>query len=266
MTAKASACGERFRYQARLIRAFRLASLPIGLLLAVSLLYGQESRVSSPDLLNSVVQSMEKAEARVQLPLRVTREYQLASPSGKDRPSQVVAEVDFSPPGRYAIQSHQGSGRAEQVVKNILQHEIETARSLEKIQSTAVTRQNYDFVYLGTAVLDGRPCRLLGISPKREQPELISGRVWVDQESFLIRKIEGNLAKSPSWWIKSVHVQASFSSFQDTWMQTSVDAVADVRCFGMRELTSKVLSYDTAPLAAHNFSRSIRLLPATGVH
>jgi hypothetical protein len=244
---------------------YRGIALAIGLILPLSLIRAQEAQ-NPADRLTPLVQSMEKAEAGVQLPLRVTRQYRLVTPGGSDAGSEVVAEVDFAPPGRYVIQSHEGSGRVEQVVKNILQHEIETARSIQKVQSTALTRQNYDFAYVGKAVLNGRSCHVLQISPKRAQPELISGRAWIDEQSFLIRRIEGTLAKSPSWWIKSVHVDLSFSTFQENWVQTTMDAVAEVRCLGTRELTSHILNYQSAPLAAKNIDRFITLLPAVGAH
>lgn len=234
----------------------RIGLLPLLLLLSISLAGAQEGNQSThPDPLPVIVQSMERAQSEIQLPIRVTREYHLGSTAKLAADSEVVAEVDFTLPGRYVIQKRDGSGRAEQVVRNILQHEIEIASSVQKSQSRAFSTQNYDFAYLGQTMRNGHRCYLLQINPKRAQPELVSGRAWIDQESFLIRRVEGNLAKSPSWWIKSVHVEINFSTFLDSWVQTTMDAVADVRCFGIRELTSQILSYDTARLAAQNLDR-----------
>lgn len=225
--------------------------LLFALLLASTIVAGQKSNSNNaPDRLTFILQSMERAQADVQLPRRVTREYHFGSPEKTD--SEVVAEIDFTPPGKYSIRSHAGSSRAEQVVKRILEHEIEIALSAEKSQSTAVTRDNYDFRYLGTAVLVGHRCYLLQMNPKRDQPELISGRAWIDQQSFLIRRMEGQLAKSPSWWIKKANVDLAFLSTADTWLQISMTAVVDVRVLGAQKLTSRMLDYETAPLAAKN--------------
>jgi hypothetical protein len=205
-----------------------------------------------------VVQSMEEAQANIQLPRHITREYWLGSPARPDAGSVIVAHVDFSPPGRYAIDRRSGSNRAEQVVKQLLEHEIETAMSIPRSKSTAITTENYDFSFLRQEVLNGHLCYVLQITPKRRQPELISGQAWIDQHSFLIRRIEGDLAKSPSWWVKQVHLDLGFTSSQNTWLQISMEAVAEVRCLGEQELTSRVLDYDTAPLSANTagFSRS----------
>jgi len=211
--------------------------------------FGQEIRRNSADVLTSLIPAMEEAQSKIQLPRHVTREYRL----GTD--SEVVATVDFTPPGKYGIQKHSGSNRAEQVVRRILEHEIEIALSTQKSQSTAVTTENYDFRYIGEGVLNGRPCHLLQMRPKRQQTELVSGRAWIDQQSSLISRIEGELAKSPSWWVKRVHVDLRFTSSGQSWLQTSMEAVAEVRCIGPQKLTSRVLDYDSATLAAENNDR-----------
>src|ERR1035438_10372280 len=67
-----------------------------------------------------VVQSMEEAQSDIQLPRHITREYWLGSAAGPDAGSGMVAHVDFTPPGRYAIDRRSGSNRAEQVVRQLL--------------------------------------------------------------------------------------------------------------------------------------------------
>jgi hypothetical protein len=197
-----------------------------------------------------LVQSMEEAQSDVQLPRHVTREYWLGSPARVEADSGVVAQLDFTPPGRYAIERPSGSNRAERVVRQLTEHEIETAMSIQRSKSTAITTENYDFSFLGKEVLNGHPCYVLQIIPKRKQVELISGRAWIDQHSFLIRRMEGDLARSPSWWVKQVHVDLAFASSHNTWLQISMEAVAEVRCLGEQKLTSRVLAYDAAPLSA----------------
>ena len=213
-------------------------------------LSAQTNSVNPSNTVEYVVQSMEKAQSGMRLPNRVTSEYHLGSPSSVAEDSKVVAQIDFGPPGKYAVQRHWGSMRAEYVVRNVVQREVEITSSAEKLRSTALNRRNYDFEYLGKSELNGHDCYLLQIIPKRKVPELIQGRAWVDGQSFLVRKIEGDLVKSPSWWVKSVHVKLEFSDFYGMWLQTSMDAVADVRCFGTQELTSQVLDYTPQNVAA----------------
>ena len=41
--------------------------------------------------------------------------------------------------------------------------------------------------------------------PKRSDKYLFRGRVWVDAEDFAVARVEGQPAKSPSFWTRSVH-------------------------------------------------------------
>ncbi len=216
---------------------------------------GGEPKAAGPDPVTFIVPSMEIVQSAVQLPRQITREYHVGSPASISSDSEVVAEMDYAPPGRYVIQKHYGSFRTELVVKNVLQHELEISSSNQKLQAAAITRQNYDFRYLGMDDIDGHSCFVLQLLPKRGQPELIRGRVWVDQQSYLIRRIDGDLAKSPSWWVKAAHVDIRFAEFRGMWLQTNWIALADVRCFGAQKLSAQVLDYTAESVAARNVRR-----------
>lgn len=179
-----------------------------------------------------------------------------AKSSGAD--AEVVAEVDFNPPASkgYNIRRWSGSARGKQVVERILDHEVETAASESLQTRTGLTRVNYDFSLVGESVLDGRPCYLLGLKPKRKEKDLILGKAWVDKNSFSVLRIEGETAKTPSWWLKSVHVTLAFGDLGGNWLQTSVEAVADVRFLGSHTLTSRILDYRGTDVTAS------RILPA----
>ena len=69
-------------------------------------------------------------------------------------------------------------------MQRILDHEVETAASESLQTRTGLTRGNYDFSLVGESVLDGRPCYLLGLKPKRKEKDLILGKAWVDKNSF----------------------------------------------------------------------------------
>lgn len=211
-----------------------------------------------PDLtVTQIIPMMERAQSDVQLPRQIVREYHVTTPSNIASDSEIVAQMDFAPPpGKYVIQKRMGSLRAEIVVKNVLQHELEISVSNQKLRSAAITHDNYDFSLLGNDSVDGHPCFVLQMMPKRGQAELIRGRVWVDRQSFLIRRIDGDLVKSPSWWVKSAHVDIRFADFRGAWLQTSWQAIAQVRCFGDQELTSRVLDYTGAPLTAKNIGHA----------
>ena len=226
---------------------------------------GQPSRgtatpsVTAPSLA-SIIEGMEKAQSdvRPQVAYQLIREYRLFGAKSSSSDSEVVAEVDFRPPSskNYNIQTRSGSSRGEQIVRRILDHEVEsaTASKSPETHTSAVNSENYDFTYLGETVLDNQPCYLLGLKPKRKDKDLISGQAWVDKHSFLVRHIEGEVAKTPSWWLKTVRVKLAFAYLEGTWLQTNMEAVADVRFLGPHTLTSRVLDYRGADVVASRIS------------
>lgn len=94
----------------------------------------------------------------------------------------------------------------------ILDHESALAAGDPESRSAALlTRDNYTFTNLGESTLDGRHFYLLGLMPKRNQKKRIVGRAWIDKRTFLIRRIEGQMAESLSWLLKKVYVKVDFS-------------------------------------------------------
>ena len=227
--------------------------------------FAQEPVHAKSMSLNEIVESLERAQQGARpVSYQVIREYRLFGAQDSKANSQVIAEVNFRPPARgdYRIQQSSGSDRGLQVVRRLLDHEAERASQDSKAR-TALNRDNYDFSYVGEAILGGPSCYVVELKPKRKEKELISGQAWVDEHSFMVRQIEGELAKSPSWWIKNVHVKLAFDDRGGTWMQTNMEAVADVRIAGPHTLTSRIVDYRTADQVAlvNTVSRKVRSSP-----
>jgi len=198
---------------------------------------------SDASRLSFVLEGLRKAQSqRPTVPYQVTRQYRLFGGNDSSPSSEVIAEVDYSPAeGKsYEIQKQSGSKRGEDVVHKVLQHEVEMAQNKNAAQS-AIDATNYAFDYLGESNLGGNPCYVLGLNPKRKDTELLHGRAWVDEESFQIRRIQGQMVKNPSWFLKRVDVTIDFSEVAGSWLETRVEAVADVRLIGSQTLRSETL-------------------------
>jgi len=136
----------------------------------------QQSASTSAPSVTSIVQGMERSqsEVRAQGPYQVIREYRLFGANSSSTNADVVAQVDFKPPTgqNYNIQKWSGSGRGKQVVQRVLDHEAESRGNQAR---TALTSDNYDFTLIRETVLDGRPCYLIGLNPKRKEKDLVLG-------------------------------------------------------------------------------------------
>lgn len=202
--------------------------------------------------LSSIVRGMENAQSELQprTPYQIIREYRLSGAKTSSADANVVAQLDFRPPtGKdYSIQKWSGCTRGKQIVQRILDHE--TGATRPNPAQTALSSDNYDFALVGETVLAGRPSYVLELKPKRKEKDLIVGTAWVDKGTFRILQIEGEVAKAPSWWLKSVRIRMSFGDFGGTWLQTSMEAVADVRLFGPHTLSSRMLDYRGTDISA----------------
>jgi hypothetical protein len=207
--------------------------------------------------LNTIVSRMTSAQLQNHERVRaytVIRQYTLKS-GNNDRSessdSKVVAQVSYMPPGKkeYEIRESSGSGRGEKVVRRVLDHETQMTTSWN---DTAVTDENYQFKLLGHEQSKDCTCFVLGITPKRDAKDLVKGKVYVDMASYQIQRMEGELAKSPSWWVKHVNVTLFFNEVSGMWLQTAANADADVRLFGHHVLESRDLDYRTASTMASN--------------
>ena len=178
------------------------------------------------------------------VPFTVTREYRLFSGDDREPKGTVLVNVHFQPPTTktWEITKATGSVRTEKVVKEILEREVQYAKD----GKIAISRQDYEFRYAGTAESDHRPCYVLQIIPNREDSKLLRGRIWVDRDTYLIHHFEGEPAKNPSWWIKDLKVSTTYTDMGGMWLQTTSEGKADVRLLGPHSMSERTLNYTAA--------------------
>jgi hypothetical protein len=165
----------------------------------------------------------------------VTREYKVFRGDDKQTTSDVRAQINFVPPNRktYKIIQTTGQSRGEKMVRELLDLEAEAAKS-EK--SSEISRTNYDFVFLRRENFREVPEYVLGILPKRKDKNLLRGQIWVDAGTFRIRRIAGAPARSPSFWLRNIHVTLQYAELGGMWIPVTFDAIATVRILGQYTL------------------------------
>jgi len=178
------------------------------------------------------IQHQNPAQSR---PYEVTREYKVFRGQSTQPTSEVMAQIDFIPPDKktYRIVRARGNSRGERMVRELLDQETESAK---KKRSSEISRTNYDFVFLRRENFSDVPAYVLGIVPKRKDKLLLRGQIWLDASTFRIGRIEGTPAKSPSFWLKNIHVTLQFAQLGGMWVPVSFDAIATVRFLGQYTL------------------------------
>jgi len=201
-------------------------------------------QAGTPDL-NTILSRMEQAQAESHARMSaysVTREYKFFGDDQQHAKSQVLAKVDFAPPDQknYTIEQSSGSGQGEKITRKVLDHE---KKMMKGDNSSALSRENYDFEYLRCEPINGRRAYVLQLLPKRNEKNLIKGVAWVDAETFHPLKVEGEPMKSPSWWVKSVKYSFTFGPVADMWLQTGMQAIANVRLLGQHTMIARDVNY-----------------------
>jgi len=219
-------------------------------------LAGAQASAPSADV-NGVVQRMMAAQrenkARLH-PFTVKRGYLLMDKKDQTK-GEVVAHITLLPPDskQYWIESSSGGGVGEKVLRDIVSKETEPARDAGKKE---LSPENYDFQLLGEETIEGRRCYLLSLNPRRDDKDLIRGKMWVDAANYNVRRLEGSPVKSPSWWVHDIYILMNFTEVDGMWLRTFTHAVANVRFKGKFVMESRDLEYHAVEQTAASRSRS----------
>jgi hypothetical protein len=143
------------------------------------------------------------------------------------------------------------SGARKHVFSKLLEGEAEASQPGFRERSR-ITPENYTFEMVGAETLHGQPVYVLAIAPKTPNKYLMRGRIWVDAEEYAIVRIEGQPAKNPSFWIKSVQFVHNYEKSGSSWLPVSDRSETEARIFGSTELTIEYFDYnlDTCTLSA----------------
>lgn len=196
-------------------------------------------------------------------PYVVTRNYKMFGKDEVKLKSEVSVEVTFVPPNFKKFSIGQSSGGiGERIVRRILQSEVESAKDYTQ---TDYSTTNYDFRFLSSELTtDGSPSFILEMLSKRNEKNLLRGKIWVDANTYRIHRFEGVPAKAASWWVKEAGLVLLYSEVAGMWLQTGTEGTAKVRILGPHRLISKNLEYDFNSLDAAATSTETRHLQIVG--
>ena len=207
---------------------------------------------SSVPTAETIIASMAQARAENRARLRpyvVTREYKLYGKEKQPSKSEVVADVAFVPPDskEYTIQQIKGSGLGKMIIGRMLAREAEVTKDYG---ATDISADNYDFRFIREEEVSGQRCYVLELLPKRKDKNLLRGNIWVDANTYLLRRTEGQPAKAPSWWVRDVRIALRYGDVGGMWLQTASEATARVRILGPCTMVSRDVKYKMTELVA----------------
>jgi hypothetical protein len=186
----------------------------------------------------SFIQRVIAQTTRTGLAIRSIREMNAGTVSGKHKGWMRVATT-LTPAGAFSwsVIEEGGSSRTrEKVFRAVLETEAASSRDGNR-DAAALTPDNYQFTRIG----EGRDGEVqIRLEPRRKDAKLIEGVLTVSADGYPVR-LEGTLAKSPSFWVKSVHVVKQYGRFAGVALPTVVESSAELKLFGKSTFTMRYI-------------------------
>jgi len=148
-----------------------------------------------------------------------------------ERSGWLEAVTEYSPQTGFSYEITAEGGSAyirSRVLRAVLDGEREVIAQGEAARSS-LARANYSFQANG---IDEEGLANVLLSPLRKERVLVSGRMFLQPEDGRLVRLQGQLAKSPSFWVKNVDIVRTYEPIEGTVMPVTLQSNAQVRLLG----------------------------------
>jgi len=157
---------------------------------------------------------------------------------------------------RYEIVSERGSESVRnRVLRALLKREQEVIAAGDPDRAE-LTQNNYSFAE-ETA---GPGVRYVNIKPKRKDVLLVDGRMVLSEDGRELLRVEGVLAKNPSFWTSLVNVIRHYARLDGVRVPIATESIAKVKIAGLSHLN---VEYEYESINGHALSPAARRLLAS---
>ena len=174
------------------------------------------------------------------------RRYYAANPFFH-RAAYSVVETNFQAPDIKEFRIvERGGSRAIQnrVFVPMVETERVNARSPAR-EATEISTRNYTFAYQGYDA--AAQAHIFQATPRNDNKYLFRGRIWINANDFAIQRIEGEPAKSHSFWIRKTRFVHEYQKFGGFWFPVSNRTVVELRIFGRSTMNIDYFGYAWEP-------------------
>ncbi len=134
------------------------------------------------------------------------------------------------------------------VITRLLQSEVEHVSKGEGAQ-TAISPDNYKFSYKGTEQVGSEPTYVFEVKPRQKRPGLFKGKIYLDVFTGGLRRAEGVIVKSPSFWVKKIEFVQEYADFGTFTFPVHLHSVASTRLIGQAVVDVTTRDYASISLA-----------------
>ena len=160
---------------------------------------------------------------------------------------------------RYTVVSESGSDyMRNKVLKGVLKREQELVAGGD-CRRSELTPDNYEF----QDVQQGDGERYVTLKPKRKDVLLVDGRMVLSHDGTELLRVEGRLAKNPSFWTSLVNIIRHYARLDGVRVPVATESTAKVKFAGVASLD---VHYEYETINGRPVSLSARraFAPTTG--
>jgi len=210
-----------------------------------------------PPLLSvdAIIDKLMAANARRSAQLRGfqgKRKYDLQYHSflgGHDASMEVLATYNAPDERTFSVISQRGSKLLlNRVLLKLLDSEKEAFEHRKQVE---LSPENYKFDLVGTDDATGSDCYVLTVKPRKENKFLYAGKIWVDAHDFAVVRMEGQPAKSPSFWVRDTQIDSHWKKVGNFWFIAHNQSVSHIRMGGVATLNIDYEDYQITGVDGH---------------
>jgi hypothetical protein len=134
---------------------------------------------------------------------------------------------------QYEVMAEGGSGYIRTRVLRSLLNEEQRLIAQGKESTVAISTGNYEFRPEG---INDEGLGVVSLRPLRKDRSLINGRMFLTILNGDLVRVEGRLARNPSFWLTGVNVVRSYQRIEDAIMPVSLETNGRLRLLGSSSL------------------------------
>jgi len=167
-----------------------------------------------------------------QHPYRAVRRLE-AENGGRRGWLEAVTEFSVGSGFSYQVTAEGGSSLVRsKVLRAVLEGEREIIADGETARSS-LAYANYAFQPNG---VDDEGLANILLSPKRKERLLVSGTMFLEPDGGDLVRLQGRLAKNPSFWVRNVQIVRSYKRIEGVVVPVALESTAHVRVLGPASL------------------------------
>ena len=214
--------------------------------------HGVSSELNRPTAAEIIARMLEKNQERLAAleHYESERVYKVRyTGTGGDHQAELQVKAVYTGPNRkqFTVESESGSKfMCDKVLRKLVEGEQEATAQSNRMQTT-LSPANYDAELIGEEMVPSEGANLrawvLRVSPKVDNKFTYRGKVWINQDDYAVIRIQGEPAKSPSWWINHAAFESDYVRRGDVWLPAKNVSSSHVRIGGEATLTIEYGSY-----------------------